>query len=259
MLPLLSPKIHLGLGATYAAMALVKGKRIIQSEYLRFDRAIEKPWVAGIHAFNDWFNRQEMDAENIKTSVYLSSELAPFALFPWQAESTDKVSQIGLAREYFNKVYGDLGEDREVVVSFTGFEQPWLASSIDMRLIEHFNNQLPQLALKRLQPLGVSMLRERKIKASTYWLIVPEPQKMVAVYVNDQAPSLVRSLPIQALAGFSLKAILERELRLSGQLSVDCEIYSTAKIEGMQSLLVSDWEINTHDLKFPVHLIGDPR
>lgn len=256
MLPLSTKKIRIYISPKQVVMALVKSNHLLDLKHELFDFDLANPWKNSLKLADNWIKDLAIPSQ-VKSTIFLSSELAPLSLIPWRNDFGDLEVQKRNAADYFSRVCSDPRIESDVVVDMFGYGKPSLASSVAPSLIEDIKD-LFNSDVVSVRPLSVSLLNEvlRQKQKLDYWFVVAETKNLVIFYIENGTPSILRVLPLQMLNDFGLKELLKRELRMAGKNATASEVYSASHIEGADFLIEFGWVSNIQIKEFPLHLIG---
>lgn len=226
---LLSPKhIRLGLGATYAALARVRGNQVIAWRMQRFEAATSGPaWQPALNLINAWM--AELAPRRATVKVTLSSALARLDLLPWRDDVMRGDQQVLLAQSHFRRIFGEPVEDWQTSVHATGYGNRWLASGVDGALLISLTASMRKHAARQhaVLPLSISLFNgfQQRLQGTACWLLVAEPENLVAMHFRHGRWQLLRTLPIASLGHEPLHQTLSRETRLAGLADSPAELF----------------------------------
>jgi hypothetical protein len=257
---LLSPEyLHIGIGASYAAMARVRGARVVDWHMQQWAPAASGlPWQQALSAVSSWLVQDKTKRQ--KARVVLSSELAPMQLLPWREDVTSPEQQALLASAQYRRVYGDAAAHWKVSVQPTGYALPWLSSAADERLLIALDSQLPGVKVQSVQPLAVSLFNSvhKKLAASS-WLLLAEPEQVTALLVKQGQGQgqVLQTFPTAALQAESVKNLLLREVRLAGLEEGQASLYTVGRSMTGAVALDPGWQADAGiPAQAPLHLLG---
>ena len=270
---LLSPDhIRLGLGNSYTVLAKIKGNKLTHWRMQTWPLTVDvttttNGWQRGIEAVTSWL--AEFNVRSSQVSVFLSAELGLLHLLPWRDDAVDPSSQAIIANNYFSRVHSNFSQQWKTVVEPTGFEQPWIASSVSNDLLQSFNQILNNAScnLHSVEPLCLSIYNEvrRQLGKTACWLIVPETRKLNAMHLRDGHIQLLCSLPAESLQHESMTSLLLRETRLAGLPDIPTSIFIVTAnkvndtVKDTSIMLQIGWKpVSSIPLTNPFHLIGVP-
>lgn len=227
---LLSPeRFRLGLGASYAVLAEVKGGMLMNWRMQTWPTAASPSWQAPLAEATAWL--RELAPGGAKVGVVLSAELAPLQLLPWRDDAGSAEQQSLIAAAQFRRIHGEAAAHSEIRVFPTGFGQPWLAGAIDPKLLAAITEQLRGIsaAVTSIAPLPVTLFNtlRGRLRDPSGWLLVTEPQRLTALHWREGQWRLLRILPGLSLQGEPLRELLQRETRLAGLADLPARIYLT--------------------------------
>ncbi|GBG15167.1 uncharacterized protein NMK_2770 [Novimethylophilus kurashikiensis] len=214
---LLSPDhLRIGLGASYAVMARVRGVQVVDWHMQQWAPAASGlPWQQALSTVSSWLAQDKTKGQ--KADVVLSSELAPMQLLPWREDVVSPEQQALLASAQYRRIYGDVAAHWKVSVQPTGYAQPWLSSAADERLLTALDTQLTGVKVHSTQPLVASLFNPlHKKLATSSWLLIAEPERVTALLIRQGQWQMLQTFPTAALQAESAKGLLLRELRLAG-------------------------------------------
>lgn len=216
---LLSPeRYRLGLGASYAVLAEMRGGMLTHWHMQHWTEAAAPSWQASLAAAGAWLHALGPDGGRV--GVVLSAELAPLQLLPWRDDAVTMEQQKLLAQARMRQIMGEPAARFKTEVQPTGYGQPWLASAIDEQLLAALTEQI-QSAGARLGgvaplPLQLFNAARKRVNTEAGWLVVAEPLMATAMHWRDGHWQLVQNLPVAALQEEPLQHLLQRETRLAG-------------------------------------------
>lgn len=263
--------IRIGLGASYAALARVRGRQIVEWHIQEFTPEGQPSWQQAVQTVNVWL--QELPAGNAKVSVMLSSELALLHLLPWRDDVMSAEPQKLLAASFFRRVYGIDIDHWKTCVWPTGYGAPWIASATDASLLQALQELMPQhqsrlnLRLVSIEPLALGLFNalRHRLTGHACWFLVQEPQRLTALHLREQQWQLLQMLPAGTLQEAGIGSTLLRETRLAGLEDETAPVYVvTSDIEssadgrlnsyiGLPSGWKTAYSITGRN---PLHLIG---
>lgn len=228
-------QVRIGLGASYAALAKVRGNKVIAWRLRQFAAsAAQPPWQPALSCIDEWL--AELAPHGAEIKVALSAELAPVHLLPWREDITRAEQQMLLAQSHFRRIFGDTAEQFsadaaqwKTSVYPTAYGAGWLASGVDKALLQALMQRLHGRG-KRLQavtPLSISLfngLRQR-LQKTDCWLLVNEPEKLVALHLRQGRWQLLLTLPTATLQHEPAAQTLLRETRLAGLADTPTELF----------------------------------
>lgn len=234
-------QIRIGLGATYAVLACVKGKQVTQWHMQEFEPSENvqsshnaSPWQTAVNAISLWL--ADLAPRGASVSVMLSAELALLHLLPWREDINGSKQQELLAKSHFRRIHNEFSEAWKISITPTGYGAPWLASAIDGALLQSLQQCASSngATLKSVTPLSIALFNHfrNQLVKSTSWLLVAEPGILVALYVRDKQWQLLQMVPISSLQRESLAQLLLRETRLAGLPDAPAAIYTTNQLAG---------------------------
>jgi hypothetical protein len=254
----LSPEhLRIGLGASYAVMARVRGAHVVDWHMQQWVPAASGlPWQQALSVANSWLAQDKTKGQ--KAHVALSSELAPMQLLPWREDVTSPEQQVLLAGAQYRRVYGDIAAHWKVSVQPTGYAQPWLISAADERLLSALDSQLPGVKVQSVQPLAVSLFNSlHKQLAASSWLLLAEPERVTALLVRDGQWQMLQTFPMASLQNESAKNLLLREVRLAGLEEEQASFYTVGCSVTGAVTLDAGWQAETSvSAQTPLHLLG---
>lgn len=244
-------QLRIGLGASYAALASTQGSRLTGWRMQQFSIPATQPaWLQPLEAVMAWLAQLPSRGANLQ--VMLSAELAPLHLLPWRDDITGAEQQTLLARSHFYRIFGEAVADWKISISPTAYGAGWLASTVDGALLQSLTQQTAALntSLQMVQPLLISHLNRlrRRLKKTNCWVLLAEPEKLVALHLRKGRCQLLHTLPAIALQHESLQQILLRESRLAGLAELSTEVFLLAPAteavvdDGAASKLNSGWQ-----------------
>lgn len=261
--------IRIGLGATYAIVANVRNSRVADWHMQQFAApAQQSAWQLPLESAMDWLT--QMSPRNASVHVTLSVELAPLHLLPWREEITRDDQQTVLARNHFLRVHGDAASNWKVQVCPTAYGAGWLASAVDEVLLQSLTQQVRALNahVQVVEPLLVSHFnrRQRRLRKADCWMLLAEPEKMVALHLREGRWQLLQTLPSTALRDEPLDEVLLRESRLAGLVDTVSELLLLGATIGQTyagsdaSTLDIGWQTAGSGMEDPhsLHLLGAP-
>ena len=248
-------RYRLGLGATYAALAEVRGGMLMNWRMQAWAANTATNWQTSLAAAVTWL--RELEAHGAKVSIVLSAELAPLQLLPWRDDATRTKQQELIASAQFRRIHGEVVVSRRIRVQPTGYGQPWLASAMDERLLAALTEQLQaagaSVAGVRPLPLTLFNTARGRLRGSAGWLIIAEPQWVTAIHWRDNYCQLLQTLPASALQGEALRELLQRETRLANLPDRSCNYY----LFGPPSLRLADCSALDAGWKFHASVTQD--
>jgi len=266
---LLSPDtIRIGLGNSYVALAKTKGNKLthwhMQTWPLSSD-VTTTGWQRGIEAVTIWLAKRNVRSAHV--SVLLSAELGLLRLLEYRDDAQDPSSQTIIANSYFSRVHSNFSEQWKTVVEPTGFEQPWIASTVSNDLLQSLNQMLNNTSnhLNSVEPLCLSIYNKvrRQLGKTDCWLIVPENKKLNAMHLRGGHIRLLCSLPADSLQDESMTSLLLRESRLAGLPETPTSIFivTANNVADMvihpPIILDTGWKpVSSIPSANPFHLIG---
>lgn len=253
-------QLRIGLGASYAVLAKVSGHKVTHWRMQTWDAAgtTATSWDRALPVISGWLT--ELNSHRLSATVTLSTELAPLHLLPWREEVTSSEKQALLAKASFRRVYGETADHWKIIAQPSGYGLPWLASAIDSRLLKALTD-LQGGSLFSVMPLSLSLFNavQTKLTGPSYWVLMPEHQRLAAIYLRDGDFSLLQSLPINSVKHESIKDLLLRETQLAGLQAIPSQIYvASAKfeMEGCTKIDVG-WKTDARvPADSPLHLLG---
>lgn len=264
---LLPEQIRLGLGATYTVLANVHGSRLAAWHKQEFEASPrESIWQQSLQTALDWL--AQSNPRNARIHVLLSAELAPLHLLPWRDEIDRADQQTLLARNHFQRVYGETAQNWKVLVSPTAYGDGWLASAVDESLLASLMQQVKTLGatVSVVEPLLLSHFNSnrRRLQSRDCWMLLAEPEKLVALRLRKGRWQLLQTLPATTLQYESLQQVLGRESRLAGLDDSVSELFligaiSAAVIDAINlSKLEGAWKAENREESDSLYLLGAP-
>ncbi|MBZ4201540.1 MAG: hypothetical protein LAC70_00240 [Methylovulum sp.] len=254
-------QLRIGLGASYAVLAKVSGHKVAHWRMQTWDSTdiTATPWERALSAISGWL--AEMKPHRLSVIVTLSGELAPLHLLPWREDVASSEKQALLAQSNFRRIYGEVAAHWEATSQPTGYGQPWLASAVDQHLMSALKERLIGVKLASVMPLSLSFFNalQHQLSDNTFWLLVPEQEKLTAIYCQNQEWKLVRTLPISALKHEPIKKLLTREIKLAGLIEQPSKIYAASAKSSWKevSSINPGWKSEEKSLAdAPFHLLG---
>lgn len=249
-------QIRIGLGASYAALAKVRGSKVMAWRLRQFAASATQPvWQPSLNCVDEWM--AELAPHGAEVKVALSAELAAVHLLPWRDDITRAEQQVLLAQSHFRRIFDDTAEQFsadaaqwKTSVYPTAYGAGWLASGVDNVLLHELTQHLHGRG-KRLQavtPLSISLfngLRQR-LQKTDCWLLVNEPEKLVALHLRQGRWQLLLTLPAATLQHEPAAQMLLRETRLAGLADTPTELFvvddeTTAVADSDYLRLASGW------------------
>ncbi len=234
---LLYPReIRIGMGATYAVLACLKGKQVIHWEMQKFDATSDysstQPWQEALSILSLWLEEQAPRGGVVK--VMLSAELALLHLLPWREDLQNVKHQELLAKSHFRRIYDKFSDTWKTSVTNTGYAAPWLASAIDGDLLESIVQLVSSngAKLKSVTPLSISLFNHmcKDLDQAASWVLVAEPATLSALLVKQGQWQLIQRFPANSLQSEPLAQILLRETRLAGMPEEPAAIYLATNV-----------------------------
>lgn len=224
-------QLRIGLGASYAVLARVRGRKVVDWRMQQFEPAAgELAWQAPLRQLAAWLT--ELKPHGAAIQVALSAELAPLHLLPWREDAVRAEQQALLAHGHFRQVFGEAASSWKIGVQATGYGKAWLASAIDESLLQALNAlaREQQLRLQAVVPLTVSLFNgaRRQLRQGSCWMLVAEPAKLVALHLHQGRWQLLHTLPATALQQEPVEQLLLREARLAGLQHTPERLYTLA-------------------------------
>lgn len=244
--------IHVGLGASYIAIANTKENFINEWAFCELEPSKNLAWSEGLDYLKNWLASRNLMKSKIQLN--LSSELCPVMLLGWDENNMKNQDQRLIAKANFINIYGPIAENWKVIVKSTGFNKKWLACGIDSDLIGELND----LNLISLQSVSISLLNvlPPQFKEENYWLLIPEYKNIVAYYFVKKSLLLTKTFPRNQIENQDLVKKLKSEIALSGLKNEVFEIYSTEKLCDKCITLDLDWGSNSNSPNRPIHFLG---
>lgn len=258
-------KIRIGLGASYAVLARIKGGIVSSWRMQTWQPSAAQAWQQPLAAATSWL--AELSPRNTHVGVLLSAELAPLQLLPWRDDVVGTEQQSLLASAHFRQIHGGVAEHWKVLAQPSGYGKPWLASATDEHLLKALTEQLRATGarLASVTPLTISLFNalHARLVESACWLLVPEPQRLTALHLREGQWSLLQTLPMAALQSESLADLLLRETRLVGLPDVAAKVYlatgrlPAAPFDSTCTALDPGWKFSPGvPPESPLHLLG---
>jgi hypothetical protein len=220
-------KIRIGLGASYAVLAQIKGGMVSSWRMQTWQPTSATAWQQPLAAVTSWL--AELSPKSAHVGVVLSAELAPLQLLPWRDDVTGAEQQSLLASAHFRQIHGGMAEHWKILAQPSGYGKPWLASATDEHLLQALAEQVHATGarLASVTPLTMSLFNvmHTRLSAPACWLLVPEPQRLTALHFREGLWSLLQTLPMTALQHEPLADLLLRETRLAGLPDMAAKIY----------------------------------
>lgn len=223
-------RLRVGLGASYAVLARVRGRKVVDWRMQQFEPvAGELGWQAPLRQLSAWLAELKPGGA---MEIALSAELAPLHLLPWREDALHAEQQALLAHGHFRQVFGEAASAWQIGVQPTGYGQAWLASAIDEALLQALAAlaRERQLRLQAVVPLTVSLFNgaRRQLKRGSCWMVVAEPARLVALHLHQGRWQLLHTLPAAALQQEPVEQLLLREARLAGLEHLPEQLYLLA-------------------------------
>ena len=256
-------QLRIGLGASYAVLARVRGRRVVDWRMQSFEPAAgELAWQAPLRCLAAWL--AAIEPRGMAMKIALSAELAPLHLLPWREDITRAEQQALLAQSHFRQVFGEAVSSWKISVQAMGYRESWLASAMDVALLQALTElaRSHQLRLQAVTPLTVSLFNgiRRQLKKGSGWLLMAEPAKLVALHLDQGRWQLLHTLPAAALEQEPVEQLLLREARLAGLALGPEQMYllGLPNLQGETSgnRLASDWQAAAASDRDHLHLLG---
>ena len=256
-------QLRIGLGASYAVLARVRGRRVADWRMQSFEPAAgELAWQAPLRCLAAWL--AAIEPRGMAMKIALSAELAPLHLLPWREDITRAEQQALLAQSHFRQVFGEAVSSWKISVQAMGYRESWLASAMDVALLQALTElaRSHQLRLQAVTPLTVSLFNgiRRQLKKGSGWLLMAEPAKLVALHLDQGRWQLLHTLPAAALVQEPVEQLLLREARLAGLALGPEQMYllGLPNLQGETSgnRLASDWQAAAASDRDHLHLLG---
>lgn len=214
MLRLFPERLHIGIGQSYLAFALMRGKHVVDFRF--HECQTDSTFNLQFSQLQGWL--QQLQRPGIAAHVFLAADTAHLTLLPWRDEITEPQQQVEVARAYFRQQWPDTTEPPEVRVSSHGYGRSWLVTALDRSVMHRLQSMtsLQRIKLQSIEPLGPYLAQSQRVMKSDGWLAIAEHQSILLVYYAGQVPQLLRSLPLYEVERTGLPALLQRESRLAG-------------------------------------------
>lgn len=269
--------IRIGLGASYAAAARVRGSKLLDVRMQRFAPAVaasntQPAWQPALAGLSE--ELAALAPRGARVTVMLSAELAPLYLMPWRDDTPRAEQQALLAQSHFRRMFGEAAEQWKIIVQPTGYGSNWLACGMDEALLQALAQlmQQHQARLQSVVPLALSLFNgaRRRLHKQDAWMLVAEPEKLLALHLRAGRWQLLHTLPAASLHSEPIKQMLLRETRLAGLVDVPVELFlfghdAAGPAEDGLVRLDSGWRIAGHaqhagahppSSALPAHLLG---
>ena len=256
-------QLRVGLGASYAVLARVRGREVVDWRMQQFEPfAGEFAWQAPLRHLAAWL--AELKPRGARLQVALSAELAPMHLLPWREDATRAEQQALLAQGHFRQVFGEAASSWKIGVQTTGYGKAWLASASDEALLQALAElaREQQVRLQAVVPLTVSLFNgaRRQLKQGSCWMLIAEPARLIALHLYEGRWQLLHTLPAAALQHEPLEQLLLRETRLAGLEHLPEQLYLLAPptlYDGRAGTrLASGWQGANGSSGDHLHLLG---
>lgn len=256
-------QLRVGLGATYAVLAKVRGHKVVDWRMQQFEPAVgELAWQAPLRHLTTWLT--ELKPRGAAMEIALSADLAPLHLLPWREDASRAEQQALLAQSHFRQVFGEAASSWKISVQATGYGNGWLASGMDEALLQALTELArgQQVRLQAVVPLTVSLFNSarRYLKKGSCWMLVAEPAKLVALHLHQGRWQLLHTLPAAALQHEPVEQILLREARLAGLEHLPEQLYllvpRTLYDGRVGTRLASGWHAANGSDADHLHLLG---
>lgn len=250
---------RIGLGASYAVLAKVRGRKVMHWQMQSWSNAESTiPWQRSLSVVSAWLAQAKPGARAIVT---LSADLAPMQLLPWREDVTNNEQQSLFANARFRSIYGEAVDNWKLITQPTGYDQPWLASAMDDQLLSALSDQLKGVSVVSAVPLSISLFNTYRTKLPTAasWLLVPELDSLTALYLSGGSWQLLQTIPVSSLRHEAISDILQRETLLAGLKQMPAQIYTASTLAGLNDVINLDagWEPDQAILPgAALHLLG---
>lgn len=252
-------KYRIGLGASYAVLAKVQGRKVVHWQMQSWsDTESTVPWQRSLAVVSAWIAQLKSRAS---VTVALSADLAPLQLLPWREDVVNSEQQALLAKACFRDIYDESTENWKIVTQSSGYGHPWIVSAVDNQLLTALSEQLKGVSVTSVMPLPISLFNiyRTKLPKSASWLLVPELDLITALYLCDGRWEILQTLPANSLHHETIADILLREALLAGLKETSAQIYTASARADLSTAISLDAGWNPGQAippGAPLHLLG---
>ena len=193
-------------------------------------------WQAAIDALPSALG--QLEGKGCPVTVILSSQLARYAVLPWNAALKSEDEWLAYARHRMQSVHGNAIDEWDFRVCATAPHGPRLVSATDRALLEALEAAVAAAGgtLESVQPyLMAAFNRAAPVPGDTsFWLVIEEPGRLTLALIQEGSWRSVRSRHVDARWRHELPAILERESAALGleQPCTEVALHAEAIPEG---------------------------
>jgi len=250
---------RIGLGATYAVLAKVQGRKVLHWQMQSWsDTELPTLWQRPLSAVASWLAQLK---SRVNVTVALSADLAPMQLLPWREDATNSEQQALLASVHFRAIYGESADGWKIITQPCGYGQPWLACGVNELLLSALREQFKGTSVASVMPLPVSLFNtlRTKLPPTASWLLMPELESITALYWCGGRLELLQTLPVNLLRHEAIADILLRETLLAGLKQAPVQFYTASARADLNNAISLDagWQ-RGQDVpsNAPLHLLG---